>query len=356
MYKGRDKMKFKSISLAIAALLAASTVNANEHKEGVYFGVFGDYYKADWNDIRDAAGVDVDDSTGWGAEIGYRFNNNWSGRFEYADMDFDLSGAGTGSLDGDRFGLDALYHFDDSPFYGLIGLKSVDAYENLTFANIGAGYRHYFNSNLFVNAEAAVYQGLDRGYTDVGAKLGINYFFGSSKPVKKVEPAPAPTPAPAPMALDSDNDGVMDGDDRCANTPMSDAVDSTGCTKYEERQASVKLLVRFPHDAAKVKQQYFDDINEVVSFMKAHESATVVLEGHASAVGDAQYNQMLSEKRAKVVAKQMMSDGIDGTRISTVGYGEERLKNTANTLEAHAQNRRVEATVTSTERVKVKRK
>ncbi|CAM4265778.1 OmpA family protein [Pseudoalteromonas byunsanensis] len=345
-------MKFKSISLAVAALIAASAANANEQKEGVYFGVFGDYYNSKWNNIRDAAGVDVDDSTGWGAEIGYRFNNNWSGRLEYADMDFDLSGASTGSIDGDRFGIDALYHFDDSPFYGLVGLKSIDVYDNLTFANVGAGYRHYFNNNFFVNAEAAVYQGLDRGYTDIGAKLGINYFFGSSKPVKKVEPAPAPS---QPVAVDSDKDGVMDADDRCANTPMSDAVDSTGCTKYEERQVSVNLLVRFPHDAAKVKQQYFDDIAEVAAFLKEHESATVVLEGHASAVGDAKYNQTLSEKRAKAVAKQLMDDGIAADRISTIGYGEERLKNTANTKEANAQNRRVEATITSSERVKVQR-
>ncbi|OHU85947.1 MULTISPECIES: OmpA family protein [Pseudoalteromonas] len=347
-------MKFKSISLAVAALLAASAVNANEQKEGVYLGVFGDYYNSEWNNIRDAAGVDVDDSTGWGAEIGYRFNNNWSGRVEYADMDFDLSGASTGSLDGERFGIDALYHFDDSPFYGLVGLKSIDAYKSLTFANVGAGYRHYFNNNFFVNAEAAVYQGLDRGYTDIGAKLGINYFFGSSEPVKKVEPAPAPV-APQPVAADSDKDGVMDADDSCANTPTSDAVDSKGCTKFEERQVSVNLLVRFPHDTAKVKQQYFDDIAEVAAFLKEHESATVVLEGHASAIGDAQYNQMLSEKRAKAVAKQLMDDGITADRISTIGYGEERLKNTANTLEAHAQNRRVEATITSTERVKVQR-
>ncbi|MBD1583965.1 OmpA family protein [Pseudoalteromonas sp. S16_S37] len=346
-------MKFKSISLAIAALFAASTVNANEQTQGVHFGVFGDYYNADWNDVRDAAGVDVDDSTGWGAELGYRFNNNWSARLEYADMDFDLSGAAMGSVDGDRFGVDALYHFDDSPFYGLVGLKAVDVYKSLTFANVGAGYRHYFNNNFFVNAEAAVYQGLDRGYTDVGAKLGINYFFGSSEPVKKVEPAPAPVQQP--VAMDSDKDGVMDADDRCADTPMSDAVDSSGCTKYEEREVSVKLLVRFPHDAAKVNQQYFDDINEVVAFMKEYESATVVLEGHASAVGDAKYNQVLSEKRAQAVAKQMMNDGISADRISTIGYGEERLKNTANTKEAHAQNRRVEATVTSTDRVKVKR-
>jgi OOP family OmpA-OmpF porin len=354
--KGRDEiMKLRSISLAIAAVMAATSANADDHNTGVYFGVFGDYYDANWNDIRDAASVDVDDSMGWGAEIGYRFSDSWSARFEYADMDFDLSGAGTGSRDADRYGIDALYHFDDSPFYGIVGLKTIDLYDNLTFANIGAGYRHYFNNNFFVNAEAAIYQGLDRGYTDAAAKIGLNYSFGSSAPMKKVEPAPAPAPVEQPVIKDSDKDGVMDGDDRCADTPMIDAVDASGCTKYEERQTSVTLLVRFPHDVAMVKQQYFDDINEVATFMKAHSNATVVLEGHASSIGDAKYNQMLSEKRAQAVAKELIKDGIDASRISTIGYGEERLKNSAKTKEAHAQNRRVEANITSTERVKVKR-
>ena len=89
--------------------------------------------------------------------------------------------------------------------------------------------------------------------------------------------------------------------------------------------------------------------------MKENTDATVVLEGHASAVGDAEYNMTLSKKRADDVADELIKDGISEDRISTVGYGEERLKNEANTLEAHAENRRVEAQLTSTQRVKVMR-
>ncbi len=63
----------------------------------------------------------------------------------------------------------------------------------------------------------------------------------------------------------------------------------------------------------------------------------------------------LSKKRADDVADELIKDGISEDRISTKGYGEERLKNEANTLEAHAENRRVEAQLTSTQRVKVMR-
>ncbi|KAF7772449.1 OmpA-OmpF porin, OOP family [Pseudoalteromonas citrea] len=347
-------MKLKLISLAIA-IAAVSTVQAGEQKEGIHFGVFGDYYDASWENVRGAAagGVDVDNSTGWGAELGYRFNDYWSARLEYADMDFDLSGTGSGSQDGERYGIDGLYHFDGGPFYGLFGLKSVEAFESNTFANIGAGYRHHFSDNLFVNAETSIYQGLERSYIDVGAKLGINYFFGTTKTVAKAEPAP--TPAPVARAKDSDKDGVLDTRDKCANTPMADAVDTYGCTKYVEKDATVKLLVRFPHNNSAVSSDYLSDIEDVVTFLQQHNDASVVLEGHASIVGEAKYNQWLSKKRADKVAKQLISKGIDAQRISTVGYGEERLLNTANTLAAHAENRRVEASIAVTERVKVKR-
>ncbi|MBQ4864569.1 OmpA family protein [Pseudoalteromonas sp. MMG013] len=349
-------MKLKYISLIIA-MTAASSVSAKEHSEGIHFGVFGDYYDASWENTLGAntGGVNVDDSMGWGAELGYRFNDYWSARFEYADMDFDLSGASTGSQDGERFGLDALYHFDGGPFYGIFGIKSVDVFDSNTFANVGAGYRHHFSDNLFVNAETSVYQGLERSYVDVGAKLGINYFFGTTKAAPKVEAAPAPVKAPVVTKKDSDKDGVLDSRDRCSNTPMMDAVDANGCSKYEEKTVNVKLLVRFPHDNSSVSSDYLNDIDEVVAFLNKHQDAAVVLEGHASIVGDAKYNQVLSKKRADRVAKQLVAKGIDAQRISTIGYGEERLLNTANTLAAHAQNRRVEAAITTTERVKVKR-
>ncbi|KZN48927.1 OmpA family protein [Pseudoalteromonas luteoviolacea] len=352
-------MKLKMLSV-IVAMAAATSLQAKEVEEGVYLGVFGDYYNADWENIRGVGngGVGIDDSTGWGAELGYRFNKYWSARIEYADMDFDLEGAGVGSQDGDRLGIDGLYHFNGGPFYALAGLKSIDIFDSNLFANAGVGYRHHFTDNLAANFETAIYQGLERSYTDVGAKLGINYMFGkaSSSP-KKVEPAPQPAPQPvvAEKPKDSDGDGVLDSKDRCTNTPMSDAVDAAGCSLYENKEVTVSLLVRFPNNNSQVSQQYLDDINSVVEFLRAHPETTVVLEGHTSSLGKADYNMWLSKKRADAVAAQLVEKGIAQSRISTVGYGEERLMDNRNTQEAHTANRRVEAKVISVERVKVKR-
>lgn len=347
-------MKFKSLTIALA-LAATSASSFAAEKEGFYIGAFGDYYDSSWENIRGNAGVDVDDSTGWGAEIGYRFNDYWSARLEYAKMDFDITDAMDieGSVDAERVGLDALYHFGGGPFYGVLGFKVLDVYEGLDFANLGAGYQHFITDNLAFNAEASIYQGLEHGYTDGNAKIGISYLFGDQSSLEPVEAAPEPIVAVTPT--DSDNDGVNDADDQCANTPMTDAVDAEGCTLFEEREVTTSLLVTFPHDSAVVKQKYFDDIAEVAQFMKEFPETTVSLEGHASAVGDAAYNKALSKKRANDVSDELIKDGISEERISTIGYGEERLKNEANTASAHAENRRVEAHLTVIERVKVER-
>ncbi|WP_295505565.1 OmpA family protein [uncultured Pseudoalteromonas sp.] len=346
-------MKLKSLTIALA-IAATSTTGFAAEKEGFYIGVFGDYYDASWIATDYSKYARTGYATGMGAELGYRFSDNWGARLEYVDENVDIESLVTGDKydhDMERYGIDLLYHFSGGPFYGLVGVKEIDVYTKDTYGNIGLGYQHFLTDGLSLNVEASYYGGFDHGESDFNSKFGVSYLFGQSSSSKPVEPAPvvaAPT--------DSDNDGVMDADDQCANTPMTDAVDSTGCTLYEEKEATITLLVTFPHDVAEVPNQYFSDIADVAAFMKENEGTSVVLEGHASAVGDADYNMMLSEKRAKDVAEELVKDGISSDRISTVGYGEERLKNKAYTLEAHAENRRVEAQITSVEKVKVLRK
>ncbi|BDF95697.1 MULTISPECIES: OmpA family protein [Pseudoalteromonas] len=352
-------MKLKSLTIALA-LAATSASSFAAEKEGFFIGAFGDYYDASWENVRGSAGTNVDDSTGWGAELGYRFNDYWSARLEYADMDFDISSSNPAmtatSMDGDRLGIDGLYHINGGPFYGIFGLKQLDITENLMFANLGAGYQHYFTDNFAFNAEATMYQGLDRGYTDVAGKLGLSYIFGEQGSSAPVEAAPTAAVVPVAVApVDSDGDNIPDADDQCANTPMTDAVDGTGCTLYEDREVTKSLLITFPNNTSKVSQKYLDDIDAAVAFLKEYPGTEVLLEGHTSSVGKADYNKWLSKKRADAVAARLIEDGIDKKRIITVGLGEERLKNPANTAEAHAENRRVEAHVTVIERVKVER-
>jgi outer membrane protein OmpA-like peptidoglycan-associated protein len=63
--------------------------------------------------------------------------------------------------------------------------------------------------------------------------------------------------------------------------------------------------------------------------------------GHTDAVGDAAYNQTLSERRAKAVQDYLMFHyGIDAQRLKAVGYGKTRLLDSANPTSG--VNRRVQ--------------
>lgn len=349
-------MKLKSLTIALA-IAATSTTGFAAEKEGFYIGVFGDYYDASWIATDYSKYARTGYATGMGAELGYRFSDNWGARLEYVDENVDIESLVTGDKydhDMERYGIDLLYHFSGGPFYGLVGVKEIDVYTKDTYGNIGLGYQHFLTDGLSLNVEASYYGGFDHGESDFNSKFGVSYLFGQSSVSEPVEPAPTVVPV-AVEPVDSDGDNIPDADDQCANTPMTDAVDGTGCTLYEDREVSKTLLITFPNNTSKVSQQYLDDIDAAAAFLKEHPGTDVVLEGHSSSVGKADYNKWLSKKRADAVAKKLIEDGIDPMRLTTVGLGEERLKNPANTPEAHAENRRVEAKVTVIERVKVER-
>ena len=82
--------------------------------------------------------------------------------------------------------------------------------------------------------------------------------------------------------------------------------------------------------------------------MRQYPETKVELAGHTSALGDEQYNQRLSEKRARAVAKILTEQfNIPAGRVTAKGYGESRLKQTGNTPAAHAANRRMEAVIST---------
>jgi len=148
------------------------------------------------------------------------------------------------------------------------------------------------------------------------------------------------------MSKDSDNDGISDFDDNCTDSSAMYKVDANGCTVYMEDVASVNLSVNFANNSSVVQSQYADKINEVAEFLAENKAINVVIEGHASAQGDDAYNKFLSQKRANAIVTILNTKyGIDSDRLSAVGYGEEKLLNTANTAEAHAENRRIIATM-----------
>lgn len=353
-------MKLKITALAVLAALPfistqafAQSPSAADLERKVFGSLFGEYYWSHENKSLSADWDNVEHGFGIGAELGYRINQTWGVRVEYARQRLDsLAG---GSVGNDRFGVDAMYHLTDSNFYIVGGWKHFEGNLSSDALNVGVGYRHFLRNDVALFAEANRYEGINNGsWYDAGIKFGASWIFGA-KAASAPTPAPAPAPAPAQPAqpapaADSDNDGVPDNIDRCPNTAANHKVDAQGCTVFTEemqRVGDVDIEVKFGFDSAAVSADQRSEVIQLAAFMKRFPESEVVIEGHASNIGNPAYNMRLSERRAKSVANILTGEGVEASRITSVGYGVTRLRVQGNTPEAHAANQRIEAKVTA---------
>jgi OOP family OmpA-OmpF porin len=206
------------------------------------------------------------------------------------------------------------------------------------------------------------------GNWDSLINLGVSYAFGSSRKAT-VAPMAATnpdsdgdgvlnsqdncpnTPAGASVdtngcALDSDGDGVPDYRDRCLNTPEGYEVNNDGCMLTRAKEVSFDLSLRFAHDSDVLQDYDREDVQRVASYLKENSSATGLIEGHTDSTGSAAYNLQLSERRAKAVEKLLVKQyGVEASRLSSAGYGEERPIADNNTAAGRDANRRVVAKV-----------
>jgi outer membrane protein OmpA-like peptidoglycan-associated protein len=83
-------------------------------------------------------------------------------------------------------------------------------------------------------------------------------------------------------------------------------------------------------------------LNEIAKLMKDHPEINFSVEGHTDSDGETAFNQSLSERRAEAVVNEMIRLGIDGSRMTSKGFGESAPIDTNSTPEGKANNRRVE--------------
>jgi OOP family OmpA-OmpF porin len=158
------------------------------------------------------------------------------------------------------------------------------------------------------------------------------------------------------LILDTDQDGVLDNVDQCAGTPMSDKVDVSGCSVFVDEEVSTNVKVLFGNNSSIIDNPNDAQFQEFADFMNRFPATDAVIEGHASAPGDADYNMMLSQKRADSVRTLLINEyGISSTRLTSKGFGETQLLDTSNTAAANKVNRRITAKVSASKKVKVER-
>ena len=99
----------------------------------------------------------------------------------------------------------------------------------------------------------------------------------------------------------------------------------------------------FDVDSAVIKTTFYSTLDRIASQIQARSStARYTIVGHTDSDASNEYNQDLSERRARAVASYLISKGVDAGQLSVLGLGETRPIASNATVEGKAQNRRVE--------------
>lgn len=338
--------RYSLIAVFTVAVLALPPLQA---AEGQWYLAPG----AQYMDFDDYTGLD--ESWGFALGLGFQFSERWAAEFSTFDMDADVVTGG--EIDLDHYRADLLYDLNPiaeglRPFLvGGMGNTNFNG-DNDTLLNFGAGLKYDLNESWQWRASlrSFSYFGRDFEDSDIGLETSLIYFFGNnSTPRRVTQPEPTPTPqarqesAPAtPQSRDSDRDGVQDANDNCPDTPMNYAVDAQGCPIEVEEVARVELMVNFEFDRDEVQSQYFAEIEEVADFMAEYDDVVIELEGHTDSRGTEAYNEDLSQRRADAVRQVLIERfNVQGSRISTRGFGERQPIASNDTDAGRAQNRRV---------------
>jgi len=100
--------------------------------------------------------------------------------------------------------------------------------------------------------------------------------------------------------------------------------------------------ILFDTGKANIKAESSPALDEIAKLLKSDPSLKLSVEGHTDNVGLKPVNLDLSTKRAAAVKAALVSRGIDGDRLSTQGYGDNKPVADNSSEKGRAQNRRVE--------------
>ncbi|MGE5432059.1 MAG: OmpA family protein [Syntrophomonadaceae bacterium] len=95
-----------------------------------------------------------------------------------------------------------------------------------------------------------------------------------------------------------------------------------------------------------------DNIDQLAKVLKKYADTNILIEGHTDSDGTDAYNQTLSEKRASSVSTYVKELGVQGSRITTKGYGESQPVASNDTPEGKQANRRVEIAIFANDKLK----
>jgi outer membrane protein OmpA-like peptidoglycan-associated protein len=103
--------------------------------------------------------------------------------------------------------------------------------------------------------------------------------------------------------------------------------------------------LNFDTASAQLNEDSTPTVRDLTAIMKCYPNLQIQLEGYTDSVGDPATNKTLSLNRATTVKNMLVAGGIDDSRISVDGWGEEKPIASNDTEEGRSRNRRTELVV-----------
>ncbi len=117
----------------------------------------------------------------------------------------------------------------------------------------------------------------------------------------------------------------------------------------EKLEIGTKVVLEniyFETNKATLKPDSYEQLDQVVEFIKNNETVSLEISGHTDNIGSLKYNTKLSEERARAVVDYFISKGIDASHLTSKGYAFTQPVAPNDTPEGREKNRRVEFKVT----------
>jgi outer membrane protein OmpA-like peptidoglycan-associated protein len=105
----------------------------------------------------------------------------------------------------------------------------------------------------------------------------------------------------------------------------------------------------FAFDSDQILSPAGTNLTELAKSLQKYPDSQLLIVGHTDNVGDASYNQRLSERRSNSAAAFLAAQGVVRTRLAASGKGESEPVTTNDTDAGRQQNRRVEVAIYASE-------
>lgn len=105
----------------------------------------------------------------------------------------------------------------------------------------------------------------------------------------------------------------------------------------------------FDFDSAELRASARENLSDLAGSLQEYPNTDVLIVGHTDSTGPEDYNFRLSERRASSAAAYLIEQGLQPSRITTLGRGESEPVASNETEAGRQQNRRVEVAIYASE-------